>query len=785
MCRSCTIGLIFIVFLEQYCLPAVFAQSQTYRLIESVSLGRKFGQKFPSVPKPVNVAIDEDRARAYVMSAVSPFIPVVGLDSSGADQVATLISPFSASSFPFMRGKAQTVAVNSVNGLVYIYRSPSDAALNSDSVKQLFALHPTQNQVVTSCTYSSAINDIVVHRASNRVLLADGNVVRIVDGTSLQQQDSVTLTFKVGALAIDSIKQYFYAVAKEPARGQLRVTIHKLSAPAIPVKSFAIEFSTSVLRACIDTNWSRLLIVGKTQAKILQLGSSVVLRTLNFNGNYSHCAYSPCSERLYLMNETGYASNGERGNFGKLLSLGTIDEARDSARLGLHSTSFALDEVRERLAVVAEQQATLDFYNLNTLAFQNSIELAKQFDDISVSPDGSTAYMVGHLGKHNRVFMYHFPTQELSEVTTGTWTVALAVDSSRGRLYALSQQEGTMYMLNTYSNTVIGKIPIFGFKESRSDALFNISLDRIRHKMFIAMPEHKNVAMIDLATSAMEKSLKILGYTFDANESGVGKVQTAFAPDVNKLYVLRMNQKCLNIYNLNNSTLIDSMNFTSRWTAAMAAWSENVLTYDGVNKRIFVGSVGIDVATNRISGQTLLGASRFLGYNPKETILYSLAKADGTISVQEHNPQTLAVTVSRPLYTTNEDLPPLCHMDSKRNHLLLLDRAEGVLRRYDLNTIVGAIVAKNEVELVTLSVFPNPIRSQATVRFGVRQKERVRVAVFDQGGHEVTVLTDDEYSPGTHSIILKVESTSYKAQNYSVRLKSPTLSYSRQFQIQR
>jgi DNA-binding beta-propeller fold protein YncE len=781
MCRCHAVLLIIIAFIGQYCSTAVFAQSQTYRLIESVPLGRKFGQKFPSAPKPFAVGIDANRAQAYITSPIAPFIPVLNLDSNR--QVSTLNSPFPSPSSS--GGDALSVMVNSVSGLVYLFPSPLLIPPERDSIKTLFAVHPFQNQVVTTCSYSTGIRDIALHRSTNRLLLADGNVVRIIDGQTLQSLDSAVLSFTIGALAIDSVKQQFYAIGKEPVQGQIRINIHKFSAPAVPVKSFVIAFSSTVHHAFIDTNWTRLLVVGTTQAKILQLGSNVVLRTIMFGGNYTQCTYSPQTERLYLMQSTGYASNGERGNFGKLLSLGTIDEARDSARLGLRTTSIALDEMRSRLAVVAEQQATLDFYDLTTLALTGSIELAKQFDDIAVAPDGSTAYMVGHLGKHNRVFMYNFPTQELSEVTTGTWTVGLAVDSSRGRVFALSQQENSIYVLSTYTNTVIGKIPIFGFKESRSDALFSMSLDKARQKMYVAMPELKNVAMIDLATSAMEKSLKILGYSFDIAETGAGKLQMALAPDVNKLYVLRTGQKRLNVYNLTNATLIDSINITSRWTSAMETWSENLLMYDPVQRRIFVGSVGVDCLTNRLSGQTLPQASRFLGYNPKETILYSLAKNAGVISVQEHNPQTLAVTVSRPLYTSNEDLAPLSYMDTRRNHLLLLDRAEGILHRYDLNTIIGAIAARNDVEIVTLSISPNPVRSQTTVRFGVKKKERVRIGVYDEHGREVTVLTDNEYEAGTHTITLKVESTSYKAQNYVVRLKSPSMSYSRPFQIQR
>lgn len=763
-----------ILFVNCFCIlgNTLSAQSQSYRLIETIKIGQKLGQRFQPTLQPCAIGIDEQRHHAYLASAISSTFPILDLDS--AKQIGVFAPPFPPN------GKRLSILVNPVSGLLYFFSTD----IPHDSLKILYAVNPTQNVVVTTCTYTTGVQDIALHHRQNRLYLADGSVLRIFDGTTLEQKDTVPMPFVIGCIALDSLHDRLYTVAKDPTGGQGRFMMHTLTSPYTPIKTLTFSSTAPILRAFVDTNWNRFLLATPTQVQILQLGSNAPVKNVPFNGTYSHFAYAPSNERFYAMNDNGYAAHGEHGQFGKLLSLGFIDETRDSIRLGLKPSGLALDETRARLAVVAEQQSTVFWYDMNTLKSDMTTEMAYHFDDLTLAPDGMTMYLANHLGKSQRLWLYSFIGQELNDVPTGTWTTTFATDSARGRIFALAHQENAVYILSTFTNTAVGKSPIFGFKEQRSEALSTMCLDRIKQKMYVAMPEYKTIAVLDLASSATEKSLKIWGYNFGPNEIGIGKIQIAFAPAVNKLYVLRTNQKRLNIYNLNTSVLIDSLNLAHHWTSAMNLWAENLLTYDAVGKRIFVGGVGVDCNTNRLSGQVLSGAARFLGYNNKETILYSITQSGTALSVQEHDPQTLAVTALRPLYNTSEAISPLVYLDSRRNQLHLLDRLEGVLHRYDVKNLAGATLAKADGEAaVTLSVFPNPVNSQATVRFGVKRKEKVRIAVFDSAGREVSVLTESEYEAGTHTITLKIESASFTTQNYTLQLKSPTMSYTKVFQV--
>lgn len=49
---------------------------------------------------------------------------------------------------------------------------------------------------------------------------------------------------------------------------------------------------------------------------------------------------------------------------------------------------------------------------------------------------------------------------------------------------------------------------------------------------------------------------------------------------------------------------------------------------------------------------------------------------------------------------------------------------------------------------------PNPFNPVTTIEFGVEQRTRVTVRLYDVGGREVRKLVDREYDPGLHAVVL-------------------------------
>ncbi|MCS6807736.1 MAG: hypothetical protein RML40_03700 [Bacteroidota bacterium] len=750
-------------------------KTQPYRLIETVYIGQKMGHIYPSILQPSSVAIDAVRHRAYCSSRLSPFLGVFRTDSI-VQQVGIVHAPFTP--------QGEHIQLVAYPGHELVYLSPINPKYNTSKI--LYAIDSRTSQVNTTATYSASIADMALHARQRRLYVADGQLLKVFDAITLIQTDTISLPFVPSCIVLDSAHNHLYVVAKEPVQGQGRFLLYTLTPPYTLLKSLTFPATMPVVRAFVDTNWNRFLVAMSSAIRVMQLESNAHVRTIPLHGTYTHFVYSPSTAQCFALSAVENGSYIESGNLGKLLALGVVSDTRDSLWLEHKPCYMALDDGAKRLAIAYQRQATLSWHSIDSLKSSYTYtDLALHFDDMVLSPDGQALYMASHLGGKHSIAVYHFPEQQLSYIPSGTWVPAFATDSLQRRIFALSHQANTIFIISMHSRAVIGKIPLFGFKEQRGDILSTMCYDKFRQKMYVALPEHKSIAVVDLSTGATQKTLKLLGFQDDTKYSFVGRIQMVVAPEVNKLYVLRAAQKRLNIYNLNSYTLIDSLNVASHWSSAMDMWTENLLAYDPVDRRVYVGGIAIDCNTNKVV-QVLPGVARFLGYDAKETVAYSVGQSGSVILVQEHEPNKLAVTASRALFVTNEPISPLVALDTKRNHLYFLDRLAGALRRYDLRSFSGAGIAKSaEEEQVTLSIYPTVVNSQATVRFGVKRRERVRLSVLDASGREIHVLTDSEYGPGTHTITLKVEGSVYSTELYTLQLRSPTMFYTKTFQVQR
>ena len=82
-----------------------------------------------------------------------------------------------------------------------------------------------------------------------------------------------------------------------------------------------------------------------------------------------------------------------------------------------------------------------------------------------------------------------------------------------------------------------------------------------------------------------------------------------------------------------------------------------------------------------------------------------------------------------------------------------------------------------------LSVGPNPVRGEATVRFSLVEAQGVRIALYDVLGREVAVVAEGSLSAGPHTA--RVAATSLPAGVYVLRLDGEGMSASRQISVVR
>ena len=93
------------------------------------------------------------------------------------------------------------------------------------------------------------------------------------------------------------------------------------------------------------------------------------------------------------------------------------------------------------------------------------------------------------------------------------------------------------------------------------------------------------------------------------------------------------------------------------------------------------------------------------------------------------------------------------------------------LVRVKATTSIDA-VAEQPSPVALLSSYPNPFNPEATIRFDVRQSQRVRLSVFNELGQQVMVLVNGRLEAGQHEARLAAYGLPSGA--YFVRLETDT-----------
>jgi hypothetical protein len=81
----------------------------------------------------------------------------------------------------------------------------------------------------------------------------------------------------------------------------------------------------------------------------------------------------------------------------------------------------------------------------------------------------------------------------------------------------------------------------------------------------------------------------------------------------------------------------------------------------------------------------------------------------------------------------------------------------------------GSQTADGNIPIVhSLSFYPNPVRNDMTIMFGIPKEERVSLKVYDVSGREVKTLVDDRLEAGYH--IIRLDGKNLPSGIYLVRL---------------
>ncbi len=84
-------------------------------------------------------------------------------------------------------------------------------------------------------------------------------------------------------------------------------------------------------------------------------------------------------------------------------------------------------------------------------------------------------------------------------------------------------------------------------------------------------------------------------------------------------------------------------------------------------------------------------------------------------------------------------------------------------------TVIDA-VAEQPSQVALLSSYPNPFNPETTIRFDVRQAQRVRLSVFDLLGRQVALLVSSHVEVGQHEV--RFQAGDLPSGTYFIRLET-------------
>ncbi len=102
--------------------------------------------------------------------------------------------------------------------------------------------------------------------------------------------------------------------------------------------------------------------------------------------------------------------------------------------------------------------------------------------------------------------------------------------------------------------------------------------------------------------------------------------------------------------------------------------------------------------------------------------------------------------------------------------LMVRDIADGAIVEYtdSIRSTLG--IAKNPVNLTKLNIYPNPVTSQAKLRFNLLQKSFVTIVITDLSGKNIRQLPKQELVRGDHEIVLNIKQMNLTAGTYLIKI---------------
>lgn len=708
--------------------------SQSFFRTDSVNFKHLLlNRPFKNTLKMYGTAVDTIRRLAYINSLQTDNISVLNLTT--VNEIGEVSNPHGYSLV-----NLEVVQRNGNLLITNVLTSPI----------KTYMVNPQSNVVIGSYTYFSTYGgSITFEDSSKKIYLVDGNKVYSFSDSTFALIDSINFPFQIGGIQIDKTKKILIAGSRDIIAGNVKIYTVNLNTNLITsIDNITSTEPRGLIE--IDTYRNRLYLFSKQNVIKANLTTKEIIGTYTFPFEIQKFIYNINNEDILALSKKFYSENGLRGDWGRLYKYSFNSMSLDSAKIGLYPENMAFDSKQNLLVIPNMHSGWVDILRLNSFPSRDMIDVAVSLDFIAQSPDKKNIYFAQRLGGSS-VIKYNRITKNAFEYEVGAWPAVVVVDSELNRMFSLNQYEGSISVINTINDSIIGKI-VFPIDEPRTDAIGTMTYNSITKRLYAVFPEQGKLLVGDGLSITPIGAYNIPSYSYLGN-TAVGIIQLAVAPTTNNLFVI-----------INDSTkrVLTFNTLTNSWTGSLiiSPWPNNntnlqndMVRFDTLFNRLWIGNWYINPSIPYLPRQVPSGNFTFLGYNKTLSNLYTLRFTNDSVFVRTlRNDSTFSIVDTKFLFKAGTSASPVFLFDQSNQELLISEFNYGIFRAYKLDSLITStqneIIFPNEY---TLSIFPNPFNPNTNISFSIVNKNKVILRIYDILGNTIATLVNDELEPNNYT----------------------------------
>jgi len=599
----------------------------------------------------------------------------------------------------------------------------------------LRGINPLANKEVSrfTCPNGRHVEGVAIDTRRNIVYVADGSpIVRELDGTSLIQHDSIVAPIgNVSGIAFDSALSQLVLVSRELQNGKVFLQRYATGTTFNLLQSLVYRVSQPLGRVILTPKDRMMILVGTSLLAVVD-PSGTLQDTIQFPGGISDAAWCNATSRLYVVDATGFTGEGEHGNPGKIHWLDPSNGMRDSIKVGQHIRRMDIYQSAGILVFNSSHSNEVLLVDSRTNTLLGAIDVGESSESLAYNADSNELYIADRLGDENSVIRYNLWDGGIETYRTGNWPVSIAYDPLLKKAFSLDHLQSSVSILDDASRQTVGQLRLPNIAEARTDALSHMTYDDSGHLLLACFPEYASWMLLDMKLERPLRSGVVTGYQFN-EVGGPGKLQGAIASDVDRFFILRLDERKLNVYKLSTGEQLTEVDVSSlRWNDVHQT-DGALLYYDSLRKWLFIGATAFDVFASELLLDVAPRFVRIVGVTQNGNNYIGLEVAPDSIRLLLLTPNDFHVLLRRSLYPSRYGTP-VTHFSAIAGKLFLAEFQYALVRQYNIDRLVNVEEVPACSSIDFYEVFPNPAGQNCTLRFHLPRAASYRLQISDALG---------------------------------------------------